>query len=253
MSRARRLIAVPLLCYYLAAHGLPSERLSTEPVGKELHIVQRLEDTIKEELAQRQPAQLDQAVSDESRVTLNSIKIQGASLLGNIELEASVSKFVGVALSYEQMFEVAMAVESYYRQHNYLARVVLPTQDISAGVLELEVIESVITVTEVDKKLEELPNTQAQMDALIEPQQGQDYSKNAQASGDSDVVMLLDMYQSRSTKPSVKSADLVAFPSYDVVSMTRSEPQKFPMWHEPQTRRRRFISDQLNKLEMVCT
>lgn len=271
MLRTQRLIAVIFLCYFFTALGLPGGPVSAASVDQEQRASLRLEDTIREELSMRQPATVTLAVADDSLIKFSSIKVHGASLLGSVELEASVEKFVDVPMTYEQLFEVAMAVESYYRQHNYLARVVLPTQDISGGVLDLEVIESVITLTEVDAKLEEMPDTRAQMDALIGTQEGQESAISSQLESDADVALLLGIYQTRTQSPRTTFAseyassnmitDLVAFVSNlreisdkpdDLVmtkgdmTMNGSSTQKIPIAHDPLTRRRRFISYQMS-------
>ena len=121
---------------------------------------------MREELAQRQTT--EEPLPDEKvLVSLKKITFKGANILGDRELTEQVSKYLETPMSYEQMLEIGMTVETYYRQNNYLARVILPPQDLSEGVLQLEVIESVISRIEVEQQLENLPNTQAHIQALI--------------------------------------------------------------------------------------
>jgi hemolysin activation/secretion protein len=117
----------------------------------------------------------------QERITLKSIKFQGVTILGDMELKGIVDPFIGVPMSYEQMLEIGMTVETYYRQNNYLARVILPPQDLTDGVLMVDVIESVFSKVEVEKELEDLPNTQAHVAALIQAQQPIGKALNAQA------------------------------------------------------------------------
>jgi hemolysin activation/secretion protein len=179
-----------------------------------------IEQIMQEELAERRAIEEAQAEGKLS-VTLTQITFQGVSILGDIELKQVVAKYLNVPMDYEQMLEIGMTVESYYRQHNYLARVILPPQDLTSGVLQLDVIESVVSKVEVEQKLEELPNTQAHVLALIAAQQAQgDYLntksierglalandvpgvsvqaslKEGERAGDTEV--LLKMYQTRS-------------------------------------------------------
>ena len=107
----------------------------------------------------------------QERITLKSIKFQGVTILGDMELKGIVDPFIGIPMSYEEMLEIGMAVETYYRQNNYLSRVILPPQDLTDGVLVVDVIESVFSKVEVEKELEDLPNTQAHVAALIQAQQ----------------------------------------------------------------------------------
>jgi hemolysin activation/secretion protein len=131
-----------------------------------------IQQIMQEELAERKAIEEAQA-EGKLVVTLSQINFQGVSILGDLELKEAVAKYLNVPMNYEQMLEIGMTVESYYRQHNYLARVILPPQDLSSGVLQLDVIESVVSKVEVEQKLEELPNTQAHVLALIAAQQAQ--------------------------------------------------------------------------------
>ncbi len=116
-----------------------------------------------------QEKEAEQATQE--RITLKSIKFQGVTILGDMELKGIVEPFIGVPMSYEEMLEIGMAVETYYRQNNYLSRVILPPQDLTDGVLVVDVIESVFSKVEVEKELEDLPNTQAHVAAIIQAQQ----------------------------------------------------------------------------------
>jgi hemolysin activation/secretion protein len=111
------------------------------------------------------------AEAAKERITLKSIQFQGVTILGDMELKGIVEPYIGIPMSYEQMLEIGMTVESYYRQNNYLARVILPPQDLTEGVLLVDVIESVFSKIEIEQELADLPNTQAHVTALIEAQQ----------------------------------------------------------------------------------
>lgn len=104
-------------------------------------------------------------------ITLKNIQFQGVTILGDMELKGLVQPFIHTPMTYEQMLEIGMVVESYYRQNNYLARAILPPQDLTDGVLTVEVIESVFSKIEIEQELADLPNTQAHVSAIIEAQQ----------------------------------------------------------------------------------
>lgn len=104
-------------------------------------------------------------------ITLKSIQFQGVTILGDMELRGIVEPFIDTPMTYEQMLEIGMVVESYYRKNNYLARAILPPQDLTDGVLTVDVIESVFSKVEIEQELEDLPNTQAHVEAIIEAQQ----------------------------------------------------------------------------------
>ena len=104
-------------------------------------------------------------------ITLKNIQFQGVTILGDMELKGIVEPYLNTPMTYEQMLEIGMVVESYYRKNNYLARAILPPQDLTDGVLTVDVIESVFSKVEVEQELEDLPNTQAHVTAIIEAQQ----------------------------------------------------------------------------------
>jgi hemolysin activation/secretion protein len=113
-----------------------------------------------------------EAVEDaKALITLKNIQFKGVTILGDMELKELVSPYIGVPMSYEQMLDIGMAVENYYRKNNYLARAILPPQDLTDGVLTVDVIESVFSKIEVDKELDDLPNTQQHVANLIQAQQ----------------------------------------------------------------------------------
>ena len=104
-------------------------------------------------------------------MTLKNIKFTGVTILGAMELRGMVEPFLNTPMTYEQMLEIGMVVEQYYRKNNYLARAILPPQDLTDGVLTVEVIESVFSKVEIEQELADLPNTQAHVEAIIEAQQ----------------------------------------------------------------------------------
>jgi len=104
-------------------------------------------------------------------MTLKSIQFKGITILGDMELKGIVEPFLNKPLSYEQMLDIGTTVEGYYRKNNYLARAILPPQDLEDGILTVEVIESVLSKVEVEQELEDLPNTQQHIAALIKAQQ----------------------------------------------------------------------------------
>jgi hemolysin activation/secretion protein len=113
-----------------------------------------------------------EAVEDaKALITLKNIQFKGVTILGDMELKELVSPYIGVPMSYEQMLDIGMAVENYYRKNNYLARAILPPQDLTDGVLTVDVIESVFSKIEVEKELDDLPNTQQHVANLIQAQQ----------------------------------------------------------------------------------
>ena len=173
MTLSRLFSGLALICLLLGGASV-DQSIAHESSGKNIQQI------MQEELAEKQALEREQA-EGKLDVTLNAIRFKGASLLSDEELQPIVAKFLNAPMNYEQMLDVGMAVELYYRQHNHLARVILPPQDLSAGVLELDVIESVVSIVEVDEHLVQLPNTEDHILALLKNQQPVGGAPNTQS------------------------------------------------------------------------
>jgi len=128
------------------ALGLSSDGVGQLPQRQTLNNSQ-----LEREQAPGQPTLEEEA---STLITLTSIQFQGVTILGDMELKGIVEPFIHTPMTYEKMLDIGMAVESYYRRNNYLARAVLPPQDLTGGVLMVEVIESVFTQIEIDATVE---------------------------------------------------------------------------------------------------
>ncbi len=113
-------------------------------------------------------------------VVLKEIRFKGAKYFSNESLQAMVAKFLGIPLQYNDMLDIAYAVENFYKKNNHLARVMLTQQDVTEGVLTLDVIESKLSKVTVDQQLSALPSTQEHILALIEQQHPKGDTFNAQ-------------------------------------------------------------------------
>jgi len=49
-------------------------------------------------------------------ITLKTIQFQGVTILGDMELKGIVEPFTNTPMTYEQMLEIGMVVEQYYRK-----------------------------------------------------------------------------------------------------------------------------------------
>lgn len=101
-------------------------------------------------------------------VTLKRIEFKGANALSTGALKAHVEGYIGKTLKYEELVEITVSVEGLYKENNFIARVTLIPQDLTDGVLILEVIESVLSQVEVERGLEMLPGTETYALAMIQ-------------------------------------------------------------------------------------
>jgi hemolysin activation/secretion protein len=125
--------------------------------------------------AQPTPAKPEKAEAAEppASIVLKEIRFRGVKSFSNDSMNAMVAKFIGIPLQYDDLLDVAYAVENFYKKNNYLARVMLTQQDITEGVLTLDVMESVLSKVKVEQQLAVLPSTQDHVLALIDRQSPQ--------------------------------------------------------------------------------
>ena len=75
-------------------------------------------------------------------VQVGKWKFEGNTVLDTQRLERLLQNFTGVDVSIQQINEAASWVQSIYEQEGWLARVVLPEQDITEGTVLIRVVEA---------------------------------------------------------------------------------------------------------------
>lgn len=94
------------------------------------------------EPALKPPAmQKPEADAGARRVTVRRIVIEGATLIPVAELEALAADRIGQSLTLAELEELAQRIVLHYQQRGWYARAFLPQQDVSDGVIRIEVIE----------------------------------------------------------------------------------------------------------------
>jgi hemolysin activation/secretion protein len=91
-----------------------------------------------------------EAQSSELNVTVKKFQIHGNRLLSDKVLLELVQPYLNRSLSFAQLKGVSDIVMNEYRQAGWLVRVYLPEQDISDGVVKIEVLEGVFGGTQVE-------------------------------------------------------------------------------------------------------
>ncbi|MBU6257600.1 MAG: ShlB/FhaC/HecB family hemolysin secretion/activation protein [Burkholderiales bacterium] len=76
------------------------------------------------------------------RVTVRQFDFAGNRLLGSGALQSAVAPWLGHADSVDDLRRAAAAVEQAYRERGWLARALLPVQDISGGRVRIEIVEA---------------------------------------------------------------------------------------------------------------
>jgi hemolysin activation/secretion protein len=76
-----------------------------------------------------------------ARVRVNAFRIEGATLFREEDLKALVADLVGKELSFADLQQGAARITAHYATNGYLARVLVPQQDVKAGVVTYRVVE----------------------------------------------------------------------------------------------------------------
>lgn len=75
-------------------------------------------------------------------IKVQSFRFAGNNLLSSDQLSSVVAEFVHSELSFDDLQRAADAVAAAYREAGWIVRVYLPEQDVSAGVITLQVVEA---------------------------------------------------------------------------------------------------------------
>jgi len=86
------------------------------------------------------PAQMPS--QGDTRVLIKEFVLQGNRLLSDADLQALLSPWLNQRLSFGQMHQASQAVSEAYERAGWLARVLLPVQDVSEGRLRLQIVEA---------------------------------------------------------------------------------------------------------------
>lgn len=75
-------------------------------------------------------------------VTLKQIKFTGNKSLTDQQIQNFLDQYLNQPLSVDQVKSISNNLSIFYRQNNVIAQIVLPDQDITEGVLTLEILEA---------------------------------------------------------------------------------------------------------------
>jgi hemolysin activation/secretion protein len=96
---------------------------------------------------QREPPDALRAV----RVTLKSVRLEGAGAALAGELQAHAERYVGREVTVAEIFELARALTALYRNAGYiLSQVVVPPQSLADGVLTLRAVEGYVANVRIE-------------------------------------------------------------------------------------------------------
>jgi hemolysin activation/secretion protein len=97
------------------------------------------------------PKAPEQSVSDGLKVLVNRITFSGTTLIPESELQTVIKPWIGQSLTSAELNRVAEAVATAYQMRGYFARVYLPGQDLTNGVVSIAVIEGRVGAVRIDR------------------------------------------------------------------------------------------------------
>ncbi len=90
-------------------------------------------------------------------VTVTAFRFAGNSLLTNDQLQAVVAGLVNKPLTFSDLQNAAIAVANTYRNDGWVVRAYLPKQDITSGVVTIQVVEGVFGSLRMDGTAQRVP------------------------------------------------------------------------------------------------
>jgi hemolysin activation/secretion protein len=91
-------------------------------------------------------------VDDKVKVKVKSFKFSGNTIVPTAELEKVTQPYIGQELGFNALQKIVGAVSDYYAQQGGLAKVYLPKQDITSGIVTIAIIEGKLNSVVVDNK-----------------------------------------------------------------------------------------------------
>lgn len=87
---------------------------------------------------------------DGARVSVKGFRFAGNSLIAESDLQTVVASWVGKQVSFGELQEAANAIAEEYRRRGWFARPQLPAQDISEGIITINILEGKLGAIQID-------------------------------------------------------------------------------------------------------
>jgi hemolysin activation/secretion protein len=90
------------------------------------------------------------------RVLVKTFKLTGNALIGEPELQTVLAPWVGKEVGYTELQQATDAIANEYRRRGWFARPQLPAQDISDGIIEINILEGKLGEVKIDDQGKDL-------------------------------------------------------------------------------------------------
>lgn len=98
------------------------------------------------------PEKLAPTLPSQQQVLIKQFKFTGNQKLSDSDLQALVVPYKNTSMSFAQIKGLTELIGEYYRQKGWLARALVPAQDVTEGVLTIQVVEAVLGGVRIDNQ-----------------------------------------------------------------------------------------------------
>lgn len=153
MHRDLRKFTVTVVGLWLALSSVPEARAQAQPDNAGAQILRQTEP----QAAPKQSVKVrpEVTVVEPTKAEGPAIVVSGFSFDGNNVFKADVlapvlQRFVGQQLTLAELQYAADLIGKYYQEQNYVARAVVPEQDVVGGIVRIQIVESRLDKVEID-------------------------------------------------------------------------------------------------------
>lgn len=153
MHRDLRKFTVTVLGLWLALSSVPEARAQAQPDNAGAQILRQTEPQAAPKPSVRVRPEV--TVVEPTKAEGPAITVSGFSFDGNNVFKADVlapvlQRFVGQQLTLAELQYAADLIGKYYQDQNYVARAVVPEQDVVGGIVRIQIVESRLDKVEID-------------------------------------------------------------------------------------------------------
>ncbi len=82
------------------------------------------------------------AIKDGEKITVKGFVFEGNKVISSEELENYLKKYIGQELTFNEIIQVVVSLSVFYEQKGFLAQALLPEQNITEGVVRINILEA---------------------------------------------------------------------------------------------------------------
>ena len=88
------------------------------------------------------PVESKESDPEAQKIEVKGFKFEGNTLLSEQDLQERVNSWSGKELTFDELKEVTTAIQDLYASKSRIAQALLPPQDVSEGIIQIQIIEA---------------------------------------------------------------------------------------------------------------